>query len=108
MLDFFAPHFLECVICGTTVKATDSGLCNRHKYDEQFTPVPSRDYERRCAIIDLNGPILKCDPICLYGECTLNMSDPYGCGGCCGCRGGCQVDYENWQTAPFTWEGDNA
>lgn len=94
--------FLVCVICGTTVKATDSGLCNRHKYDEQFIPVPVRDYEHRCAIIDLNGPIFDCKRDCSYGGCWG------GCGSCCFCMGGCVVEYENYQTAPFVWEGDNA
>lgn len=34
-------------------------------------------------------------------------SDPYGCGGCCSCRG-CYQAAMLAMEAPFTWEGDDA
>lgn len=38
-----------------------------------------------------------CPGACHYGTCTKTWSDPYGCGGCCSCLGGCQATYEDKQ-----------
>lgn len=35
-----------------------------------------------------------CKDDCDEGTCTKSMSDPYGCGSCCGCLGGCVRGYE--------------
>ena len=35
-----------------------------------------------------------CKDVCDEGVCSKSMSDPYGCGSCCGCLGGCVRGYE--------------
>jgi hypothetical protein len=36
-----------------------------------------------------------CKTACAYGTCGgPSWGDPYGCGGCCYCMGGCRVEYE--------------
>lgn len=74
------------------------------------TLVPVLDFDRHAALIDITpfGPVINCDAGCQYGTCHLSMGDPYGCGGCCDCLRGCQVEYENHATAPILWEGDYA
>lgn len=60
------------------------------------------------AIADLNAPIDFCPPEgCGYAKPCKTWSDPYGCGGCCYCRG-CELAYWNGVSAPQLWEGDNA
>lgn len=41
----------------------------------------------------------ECRTRCAYGTCrdAGRNGGPYGCGGCCGCLGGCQVAYESTQ-----------
>lgn len=34
-----------------------------------------------------------CKDECQQGTCRPSWGDPYGCGGCCGCLGGC---YAGW------------
>lgn len=36
-----------------------------------------------------------------------SWSDPYGCGGCCWCRGCMKVQWEQHVAPPFVWEGDD-
>jgi hypothetical protein len=47
-----------------------------------------------------------CASSCAYGGCR--QTGFQGCGGCCYCRGGCVVAWENEQMAPFLWNGDPA
>jgi hypothetical protein len=50
-----------------------------------------------------NGPAPKpCPTVCAYGECSAPRSTQ-GCGGCCGCLGGCQVEWEESQPRVFDW-----
>lgn len=68
-------------------------------------------YDRLAALVDIrpfDNDLNPCAERCAYGACTPNMSDPCGCGGCCGCLGGCEVEHDNQQIAPFLWEGDYA
>lgn len=72
---------------------------------------PVFQYDRLTALVDIrpfDNDLNPCAERCAYGACTPNLSDPYGCGGCCSCLGGCQVEHENRQIAPFLWEGDYA
>lgn len=40
-------------------------------------------------------PKVPCPGECDYGACTgPGWSDPYGCGGCCRCMGGCRLEWE--------------
>lgn len=41
-----------------------------------------------------------CAERCAYGTCMAART-MYGCGGCCGCLGGCQVAYENEGASQF-------
>jgi hypothetical protein len=64
----------------------------------------AKEEGRLASILMLGAPIPDCTERCLYGICH---GSPWpGCGGCCGCLGGCQVEYENGLCAPFLWEGD--
>ena len=40
-----------------------------------------------------------CAERCVYGTCRKTMADPYGCGGCCACLGGCQIAHERESAA---------
>lgn len=70
------------------------------------------DAERHWPIMGLNDDPKDwgCRDRCAYGTCGgPSMGDPYGCGGCCGCLGGCPVeDVERPGGAPYVWEGDQA
>lgn len=35
-----------------------------------------------------------CKDACDEGTCTSSLGEPYGCGSCCGCLGGCVRGYE--------------
>lgn len=66
--------------------------------------------DRLAALVDIHpfdNDLNPCVKQCAYGECSAPGSYR-GCGGCCGCLHGCQVEYENQQIAPFLWEGDYA
>lgn len=39
-------------------------------------------------------PKVPCPSECAYGACAPSWSDPYGCGGCCRCLGGCHLEYD--------------
>lgn len=67
-------------------------------YAEPLLPIAAR--ENHVTIPDL------CATACAYGGC--GSTGYQGCGGCCHCRGGCVVAWENEQTAPFLWNGDPA
>jgi hypothetical protein len=43
-----------------------------------------------------------CKTACAYGACGEGgrTAGPYGCGGCCRCLGGCQVEYESREADP--------
>jgi hypothetical protein len=47
-----------------------------------------------------------CEDKCAYGMCSDEgrVAEPYGCGGCCGCLGGCQVTYEEEEAERFARE----
>lgn len=67
--------------------------------------------EPQLAIKDREFPLVPptgCPGRCLVGECRRSSGDPYGCGGCCSCLGGCFALYEQGQTAPHVWTGDSA
>lgn len=64
------------------------------------------DTERHVELLRLNEPLDYCAKACAYGTCGGYPSP--GCGGCCGCMGGCQVEHELAQVAPILWEGDYA
>lgn len=57
-----------------------------------------------------NEPLGPCGPgRCDWGdgkECRT-WSNPYGCGGCCACRG-CLKPWFEADNAPWVWEGDYA
>lgn len=61
-------------------------------------------------VMSLNAPLdtEPCKAECVYGTCRKTMSDPYGCGGCCACLGGCHAEYEKTYAAPYLWEGDDS
>lgn len=42
----------------------------------------------------------ECETKCAYGECGAPRT-MLGCGGCCGCLGGCQVEYEAADRADY-------
>lgn len=72
-----------------------------------YTPY---DRERHWPIADLNDDpadwTRECDRGgCAYGACRA-PGTMVGCGGCCYCLSGCQVDYERHAGAPYVWEGD--
>jgi hypothetical protein len=67
-------------------------------YTEPLLPLAAR--ENQITIPDA------CATGCAYGGC--GSSGYQGCGGCCHCRGGCVVAWENQELAPFLWNGDPA
>lgn len=65
--------------------------------------LPIKDREDPARVVPKGG----CPGDCLYGTCSAPGST-YGCGGCCWCLGGCQVEYEQMIGAPLVWTGDSA
>lgn len=46
-----------------------------------------------------------CKDKCEYGTCGFGNPEP--CGGCCGCMGGCFVEYEEQMADQFAREHEN-
>lgn len=85
----------------------DVTQCPTTEYEKAWLPVLDPWGEPSLPIAVREGPLNPCGQSCAYGTCNAPRTY-YGCGGCCHCLGGCQVEYENQQTAPHTWTGDNA
>lgn len=105
------PPLICVVVCEDAVavgmpehggKKPNQGACGRCAYYDPIVP-PVFQFERHASISEMNDPIPKCGSKCLYGADLMDM-----CGGCCACLGGCQVEHENQQVAPYLWEGDYA
>lgn len=67
--------------------------------------------DRLWPIMGMNDDLADQTAVCDSGGCAYGICHRYGmqgCGGCCGCRGGCQAEWERRELAPYVWEGDQA
>lgn len=93
MVDGTAASVLQDLLADPFWQLIDTG-----PFAEPMLPIAERNN-------DVTLPDL-CANSCAYGTC--GSSGYQACGGCCGCRGGCVVQWENQQMAPFVWNGDQA